>query len=212
MTLMIRSPGFEEEAGGRILERVNPALAAFLTDVLLRDGRTVTVRALRPTDAEALVAFGREIAPAAIRSHERSPTASAGGSTDMIAADGDHQVVLTAWAGSTLVGLSSYVRDTGRPDRAEVTFAVSPQFQGRGIATLLLETLARIARPRDIQIFDAFVPQSNRSMLSVFYDSGFTVSDRVEDDVLHVHSGPCPFGRAGRAIGGRGRSRRRPRH
>ena len=171
---------------------MDTALSAFLTDVLLRDGRTVTLRALRPTDADALTALGRALPAGSVRARfAAGPRPLDAEVADLMAADGNQHVVLTAWAGPTLAGMASYVReDPPAPGGdAEDKFAVSPVFQGRGVATLLLETLARIARPREIRAFDACVPRANRSMLSVFYDSGFSVDEQADGEILHVRLG-----------------------
>ncbi len=51
---------------------------------------------------------------------------------------------------------------------AEVAFVVREDFQGKGIATYLLEILERIAKENDYQRFTAAVLHNNKGMLKVF--------------------------------------------
>lgn len=69
---------------------------------------------------------------------------------------------------------------------AEVAFAVADEHQGRGIGTLLLEHLARIARENGISEFEADVLGENNQMLEVFARSGFVVRRSIEAGVVHV--------------------------
>ena len=61
------------------------------------------------------------------------------------------------------------------PGTAEVAFAVADDYQGRGMATRLLEQLAAIAAERGIYRFDAEVMADNRAMLGVFARAGFDI-------------------------------------
>jgi GNAT superfamily N-acetyltransferase len=59
------------------------------------------------------------------------------------------------------------------PGRAEVEFAVTEDYQGRGLATLLLARLAELAVARGIPIFEAEVLPASKRMLQVLRDSEF---------------------------------------
>src|SRR5262249_20899715 len=83
------------------------------------------------------------------------------------------------------IGVGRYFRRADR-SRAEVAFAVLDQYQGRGIATLLLEHLRRIAHEAGIDEFVADVMASNHQMLEVFRDSGFQRKSSSEGGVVHV--------------------------
>ena len=67
---------------------------------------------------------------------------------------GPDHVALLAWLGGRLVGVASY-EATGRPGEAEIAFAVPDDMHRRGIATLLLEHLASLARQRGLRAFIA---------------------------------------------------------
>jgi GNAT superfamily N-acetyltransferase len=71
-------------------------------------------------------------------------------------------------------------------DRAEVAFMVEEDYQGLGIASLILRHLARIARERGITQFHAEVLQENKGMLAVFNRSGFPVKQEFAEGLVHV--------------------------
>lgn len=83
------------------------------------------------------------------------------------------------------------------PDIAEVAFEVGDADQGRGIGTLLLEHLARIARSRGLAAFRAEVEADNGQMLDVFARSGFSVRQRLRD---HVFTVDIPIGETERFV------------
>ncbi len=115
--------------------------------------------------------------------------------------DYPRNISLVAERGHTLLGVVTCARTREADAHAEVAFAVADRFHGHGLATRMLERLAEIARPVGIERFEAWVHLSNRRMLAVFRDSGFTV---VHDDpeagvsrlVLDLHQTPAFLDRA----------------
>src|SRR5262249_33717969 len=89
-------------------------------------------------------------------------------------ADGDRRLVLTAWRADRVGALGSYDR-LGEAEGAELAFTVADDFQGRGVATLILNQLRAIAAERGIERFDAEVASSNTAMRRVFERAGFVV-------------------------------------
>lgn len=65
---------------------------------------------------------------------------------------------------------------------AEVAFEVEDEFQGLGVATVLLKHLAIIARCSGLDEFVAVVLSENRQMLEVFRHSGLPVETRPSPD------------------------------
>ena len=100
------------------------------------------------------------------------------------------------------IGVGRYIRG-GDPKRAEVAFAVLDKHQGRGIGTLLLEHLARIARTRGVEHFDADVLSDNQQMLSVFQQSGFRVHRETQQGVVHLIFPTAETGESAKAHGER---------
>jgi GNAT superfamily N-acetyltransferase len=64
---------------------------------------------------------------------------------------------------------------------AELAFTVVDEFQGLGIATLLLKHLVSIAKAEGISELTALVLPENAAMLSVFRKSGLPVKQFVND-------------------------------
>jgi acetate---CoA ligase (ADP-forming) len=63
---------------------------------------------------------------------------------------------------------------------------VADEWQGRGIATLLLAHLSELATADGIETFTAVVLPENRRMIQVFRDSGFAVEVRSDPGELRV--------------------------
>jgi acyl-CoA synthetase (NDP forming) len=83
------------------------------------------------------------------------------------------------------IAWASYERWAGRDD-ADVAFLVDAEHQGKGIATLLLEHLAAIARTNGIQRFTADVLADNRPMLRVFSRAGWPVQRHFDSGVTDL--------------------------
>jgi len=86
-----------------------------------------------------------------------------------------------------IIGVGMYIADAGeRPESAEVAFTVEDEYQGRGVGTLLLEHLGRIAHANGINRLEADVLAANARMLEVFARSGFSVTQSTEAGVVRV--------------------------
>jgi GNAT superfamily N-acetyltransferase len=76
-----------------------------------------------------------------------------------------------------VIGDGRYVADKeGKPERAELGFIIAEPYRGRGIATLLLRHLARIAHHAGLSAFEADVLAYNAPMLAVFEPGGLPIS------------------------------------
>ena len=165
----------------------------FRVSETLRDGSVVTVRAVRPDDAERLTnafagldaqsVYTRFFAP----KKELSPSEIA----RIAAMDFVGEVMLVATvegsSGETIVASAHYVADEGAVTReAEIAFVVEEDYQGRGIARRLLGHLVAIARKHGIRRFVADVLPDNRAMRAVFARAGLAVRERREGGVVRV--------------------------
>ena len=83
------------------------------------------------------------------------------------------------------IAWASYERWPGRDD-ADVAFLVDHAHHGRGIATLMLEHLAAIARANGIARFTAEVLYENKPMLRVFARAGWPVKRHLESGVTEL--------------------------
>jgi len=69
---------------------------------------------------------------------------------------------------------------------AEVAFTVEEDYHGQGIASRLLQHLARIAREKGVSQFEAEVLSGNKAMLTVFSRSGLPMKKSFESGTTHV--------------------------
>ena len=85
--------------------------------------------------------------------------------------------------GEKIIGIGGYDQ-LDDPTEAEVAFNVSDDFQGTGIASILIEHLAAAGRENGIERFTAEVLPENRKMLTVFAEAGYAVARHFEDGVV----------------------------
>jgi GNAT superfamily N-acetyltransferase len=153
------------------------SLQRYTADAMLRDGKALRVRAIRPDDKQALQdglhrlslesSYFRFFRP----KHDLSPAEL----VYLTEVDFDRHVALVAIADDPplVVGVGRYIVCDEEPSRvAEIAFAVDDAHQGLGIATILLRHLAGIARTAGVVGFRARVLAENRKMLEVFSHSG----------------------------------------
>jgi acyl-CoA synthetase (NDP forming)/RimJ/RimL family protein N-acetyltransferase len=165
--------------------------AHYDADEILRDGGSIHIRAIRPDDRERLLRHFKELSEQSRYNRffglKRSLSdAELAQLTDL---DFVNHVglVATLWRDGEerFIGVARYLRGADS-QRAEVAFAVVDEHQGRGIATVLLEPLSRIARAASITEFEADVLGSNNRMLEVFAKSGFQVKWAGAAGVIHL--------------------------
>ncbi|MEK7217195.1 MAG: GNAT family N-acetyltransferase, partial [Chloroflexota bacterium] len=156
-------------------------------DVALRDGATISIRPVRPSDEAALTAFFRGL------SEDSRALRFNSGAVDFAAVarrecnvDYRRQFGLVATLGPSgpVAGQAYYSAIDG--ERAEVAFAVADQFQGQGLGTLLLGQLAEAAQDAGIGAFVAQVLPRNHRMLAVFRDSGLPIEVASHPGELQV--------------------------
>ncbi len=177
----------------------------YRVDETLRDGGSICIRAIRPDDSQRLLAHFQALSPRSV--HNRFFAMKKTLSEEELARFTDldfiHHVGLVATLGERgdepLVGVGRYIvlqDDSG--GRAEVAFAVLDEHQGRGIGSLLLKHLARIACESGIKEFEAEVLSDNAQMLEVFADSGFRIRKTTDSGVVHLSFSIAPGDRSQR--------------
>jgi RimJ/RimL family protein N-acetyltransferase len=171
---------------------VNLATEVGATDLVeeaQKDGAEVTIRAMRPDDKDRLVKAFLHLQPQTIRTRFFYPKKTL--SEDDLrwldeTSHGNHVgLVATVPSGceELIVGEGSYV---ALGHTAETGFTVAEAWQGRGIASRLLQHLASIARDQGVGEFEAYVLPENESMLAVFRRSGLPMTTRCTEGALHV--------------------------
>jgi acetyl coenzyme A synthetase (ADP forming)-like protein len=156
-------------------------------DVVLRDGSTVRIRVMRPSDEPSLLALLQSLSEESrwMRFYSCA-SGSALASEAHREANLDHTFGLLALSGAEerVVGHAFYA--VVDEHRAEVAFTIANDFQGRGLGTILLGQLAEVAAANGIQVFEAEVVAANHAMLNVFRASGFPVEVDATAGQLHV--------------------------
>jgi acetyl coenzyme A synthetase (ADP forming)-like protein len=156
------------------------------SDVVLADGGTVHLRPVRKDDEAALLALYESLSDESVYFRFFSPVSRPTAAhldrfTDLD--DHDH-VALVAQLGDELLAVARY--DRVGPDEAEVAFTVRDTERGRGLATLLLEHLAVVARANGIRVFSADTLPANSRMLGVFRSAGWATEHAFESGAVHV--------------------------
>lgn len=169
-------------------------------DVVLRDGATAHLRPVGPHDAERLVAFYGRVSDESkyLRFFTPYPRLSDRDVERFTHHDWVDRVGLGLFVGDEMVAIVRYDRigpdgravrtgPHGRSSTAEVAFLVQDDQQGRGVASVLLEHIAAVARERGIRRFVADVLPSNRRMMKVFTEAGYTQQSAFEDGVVRLN-------------------------
>jgi len=165
------------------------------TDVILRDGSTLRLRAPLADDAEAMLEFlaGLSERSRYLRFHG-FPALGPKLVEPFLDPDWKERGALAGWLEGRMVALANFVR-LRDPLRAEVAFTVADDYQGRGIGTRLLEQLAALGADAGIEQFVAEVMPENRNMLIVFRDAGFDVTRELEGGSVEVRFPIAPTAR-----------------
>jgi len=166
-------------------QRVDNACTAELVD-----GSVISLRGLRPDDAEDVVSLYETLTdqeryfrffamhPAHLADWAKSLTVPRTG-----------QYSLGAFGAGHLLGVANYVVCSSTPDEAEVAVVVAHAQHLRGVGTALLRQLGRIAKDDGIRQFVAEVLWENHLMLQVLADLGWPCTRRLDGSVLHVTVG-----------------------
>jgi len=150
-------------------------------DVALRDGSTIHIRPVRSDDEGGILDFLASLSEQSRYFRFFSGAVdlkwAAGRAVDVDYRD-RYSLLATSGEPPMVVAHAIYLRIQG--DRAEVAFAISDAFQGRGLGTILLGHLAEVAQQNGIATFEARVLPQNHKMVEVFRESGFPVEMRSE--------------------------------
>jgi RimJ/RimL family protein N-acetyltransferase len=157
---------------------------------LLRDGSQIDIRALRREDeADMLAAIGKISA----QSLQRRFFVMKRHFSDKERAyfmDVDFKnhvaiVALEAEAGrKVIVGGGRYI--VFEPGRAEMAFVVIDAWQGRGVGSILMHHLVKIASDSGLKELTAEVLPENAAMIKVFGKFGFSPAPRRDPQILHL--------------------------
>jgi acetyl coenzyme A synthetase (ADP forming)-like protein len=166
--------------------------------LILRDGSTATVRIAQPADADALGEFFRKLSLESRRHRFFSASLPRADWVASLCDSSDPRNCLTLLvlragekAGSEqIIATGSYLALDRR--KAEVAFAVDDTLHGKGLGTLLLERLALLAVRHGITHLWAVTHADNRRMQDVFRDSGYTIDEKPDGEVIEVDLSVTP--------------------
>jgi acetyl coenzyme A synthetase (ADP forming)-like protein len=165
-----------------------PYPAHLETDVVLRDGSTVSVRPATPADERLVQDYFMGLSDESRRLRFWATSVDISeAARRTVDVDQANHITLIAIAGDegVMVGGAQYVREDGAA-RAEVSLSVTDRLQGQGLGSTLLGVLAEAAREHGIQVFTASVLPDNHRMIGVFRDSGFLVTIRSKPGAVEV--------------------------
>lgn len=167
-----------------------PETATYIAYEHLSDGSQIEIRSLRPEDeADMLAAVGRTSA----QSLQRRFFVVKRGFSEQERAffmniDFRNHVALVALAQEAgrpvIVGGGRYV--VFEPGRAEMAFVVVDAWQRRGIGSILMRHLVKIAGDARLQELTAEVLPENAAMLKVFAKFGFKPGLRRDPQTVHL--------------------------
>ena len=166
---------------------IHPYPAELVSACALRGGETVSLRPIRPEDAEAEQAFVRRLSPSsryfrfmgAVR--ELTPTML----TRFTQIDYDREMAFVAIGrvdgAEAVVGVSRYVSN---PDGTSCEFAavVDDAWQRRGLGRILMERLIVHAKSRGLTRMIGHILNNNDGMLGLCAKLGFAVERDEEDE------------------------------
>jgi ribosomal protein S18 acetylase RimI-like enzyme len=157
---------------------------------LLNDGSQIEIRALRREDeADMLAAVGKTSA----QSLQRRFFVMKRHFSDKERAffmdvDFKNHVAIVALADDTdrkvIVGGGRYI--AFEPGRAEMAFVVIDTWQARGVGSILMRHLIKIASDAGLKELTAEVLPENAAMIKVFRKFGFNPAQRRDPQTLHL--------------------------
>ncbi len=183
-----------------------PPMAADIEDVadeesvVLRDGSVILIRPLATGDVEAIITWFEGLGPKARR--ERF-LASVGRLNDrtlsqLVQVDHqEHEALTAVTAEGATVGIARYIR-LPQTQTAELAVAVADQWQGRGIASVLLQGIVTRARAAGIRWLTVECLASNTAIVRLLCRLGPVSIAPPAWEVMQVH---IDLGRASATAG-----------
>jgi GNAT superfamily N-acetyltransferase len=169
---------------------------SYVFDEVLRDGTPVTLRAARSDDGSKILQAFRKLRQETVYTRFFGYKSDVSDVELKRITDGDfsRDVALLVTIGSgeeeVVIGGASYFSTTTapQPHSAELAFTVEDDYQGLGVASLLMRYMVNVARKKKnkLKSLEADVLASNLPMLAVFRHSGLPMELQHDGDVVHV--------------------------
>jgi RimJ/RimL family protein N-acetyltransferase len=134
--------------------------------VTLRDGTTITLRALVPEDRELIADAFERLSPRSryFRFFSPIPRLTKGMLDSLMDVDNRRHVALIAVHDETCIAVVRYVVDRNDPTVADFAITVIDDHQGRGLGRALTTAIAHLAHTRGIRRLTLDIHPENRVM------------------------------------------------
>ena len=168
---------------------IHPYPTHFVKKIQLNDGTDITIRPIRPEDAEIEAKFVRELSNEA--KYFRFMNSFHELSQEMLVRftqiDYHNEMALIAVKtdnqGEEQIGVARYSINVDKTS-CEFALVVSDKWQSRGIAHHLMKDLMEIARDRNLDTMEGQVLRENSKMLELVASLGFQVRNDEEDNTI----------------------------
>jgi len=158
---------------------------------VLRDGGSLVIRPVRATDERLLRDMFYDCSEETIHSRFFKSVKAAPHPKlqRWVNVDYTHEMALGGFVQDgeveRLVGMGHYIVDPAT-GLGEIDFMVQDAYQNRGVGTLLLQHLMKVARARGLKGFTADVLAQNTRMLHLLHKSGREMKSTLEERVYHL--------------------------
>jgi RimJ/RimL family protein N-acetyltransferase len=160
-----------------------------MPEVALRDGSRAVVRPIRAEDREAIAQGFEQMSEESRyrRFMAPLPRLSASQLTYLTDVDHhDHEAIVGTTPEGAPMGVARYVRTEAGSHSAEVAVAVVDRYQGRGLATALLDELTERAREEGIERFTATALATNAEVIDLLRRLGPASTERSSGGVVEM--------------------------
>jgi len=157
----------------------------------LRDGTQIFLRPIKPPDEPALSEMLYSLSEASVQKRYMTRTKAFPHRDIQQLTNIDYRNdlaivgVVPGVSGDEIVAIGQYFLDP-KTQAAEVAFLVQDEWQKKGLGTLLLDYITKVARQRGVKRFYAKVLPNNKPMLTIFYNSGYKVNTEFDGEVYNV--------------------------
>jgi len=170
---------------------IHPYPSHLVRKAQLNDGTDIVIRPIRPEDADMEAKFVRELSAEA--KYFRFMNSLQELSQDMLVRftqiDYHNEMALIAvksnGAGEEQIGVARYTINVDKTS-CEFALTVSDQWQGRGIAHLLMQDLLEVARDRNLEKMQGQVLSENSRMLELVTSLNFEVRNDPDDPAIKL--------------------------
>ena len=170
-----------------LIERVEQLPPLNVVRVELADGTTAEMRPIEAGDAAGLLRFHGTLSTETtyLRFFCVHPQLSKYELERFTHVDHRDREAIVATIDDDIAGVARYDRLDNQQD-AEVAFVVTDRWQGHGLGSAMFRELAQRARQAGITRFVADTLPSNSKMLTVFHDTGLSMTSKLRDGVVHL--------------------------